>query len=213
MTGTSASPVLTVNQLWFSYPDRPVLRGLSAAFEPGLTWIRGANGCGKSTFLRLMGGALEPTSGSRNVCGIDAARRPLEYRREVFWCGPASLSMGHLTAAEYFGLLKGLYPRFDAGELPRHLLGFGLDEVLSRPIAALSTGTQRKLWLTAALAVGTSAVLLDEPLNALDEPSLAYARDTLADCARSGRSAWIVASHVDPCHGQAATRVLTMTAA
>ncbi len=210
MTGPLPGTVLAARDLWFSYADRWILRGLTADFGRGLTWVRGPNGCGKSTLIKLLAGVLEPSSGTRCVHGIDAARRPLDYRRQVFWCGPGSLPLGHLRAAEYFGFLQGLYPGFDASALAVHLHGFGLEDALSQPVADLSTGTQRKLWLTAALAVGTAAVLLDEPLNALDERSLAYARSALTACDQRARQTWIVASHADPCDGWTVSSVLEL---
>ena len=51
------------------------------------------------------------------------------------------------------------------------------------------------MWLSAALAVGTAVVLLDEPLNALDAASLAYLRAQLARCAADTERAWLLASH------------------
>ncbi|MEI6028782.1 MAG: ATP-binding cassette domain-containing protein [Betaproteobacteria bacterium] len=210
MTGIGSGPVVTASQLSFSYGNRPVICGFTAEFSRGVTWVQGANGCGKSTLLKLLAGALEPVSGIRCINGIDAVRQPLEYRRQVFLCGPGPLPMGYLRGTEYFGFLKSLYPSFDAKVLLKHCHGFGLNDVLSQPIATLSTGTQRKLWLTAALACGTAAVLLDEPLNALDERSLAFAQEELDSCNRRAQQAWIVASHADPCNGRSATRALRM---
>jgi ABC-2 type transport system ATP-binding protein len=65
-------------------------------------------------------------------------------------------------------------------------------------LSALSTGTQRKVWLAAALVAGTAAVLLDEPLNALDSASADHLRLHLAKRALSKTQAWVVASHEPP---------------
>jgi ABC-type multidrug transport system ATPase subunit len=181
--------------LSFSYPGRHVFSDWSAEFAPGLTWIRGSNGSGKSTLLKLLAGALPPLAGRLNVREIDAALRPLDYRREVFWCGPAAIPFDHLRPPEYFGFLRSLYPRFDATALDAHVAGLGLNRFMGVRLSELSTGTQRKVWLTAALVAGTAAVLLDEPLNAFDSGSLRYALDRLADCAVDTARAWIVASH------------------
>ena len=78
----------------------------------------------------------------------------------------------------------------------------------------MSTGTQRKLALAAALVSHCAVVLLDEPLNALDSKSLAELRDGLRDGLADGllaaqggahealshqpRQAWLVASHEPP---------------
>jgi ABC-type multidrug transport system ATPase subunit len=194
--------VLVADGLVFSYADRHVFNGLSVGFERGLTWLQGANGSGKSTLLKLLGGVLAPAGGRLSVSGIDAAQQPLDYRRHVFWCGPGPIAFGHLRAPEYFGFLQGLYPRFDAAAIGTHIDGFALGAQLNAPIRMLSTGTQRKVWLTAALVAGTAAVLLDEPLNALDAPSLAHARQALAAGHARAAQAWVVASHEAPCDVQ-----------
>ena len=187
--------LLQVRGLSFSYPGRHVLTGFDADFGPGLTWVRGSNGSGKSTLLRLLAGALQPLVGSLRVAGIDAEQRPLDYRRQVVWCGPGAIAFDHLRAPEYFAFLRGLYPRFDTARLQQQLDGFGLQPFLGARLSELSTGTQRKVWLAAALAAGTAVVLLDEPLNALDAASLQHLRTQLAHCAADGEHAWLVASH------------------
>ncbi len=197
---------LVVQDLSFAYPGRPVFDGWSAQFEPGLTWLRGRNGSGKSTLLKLLAGALPPLLGTLAVNGIGAAARPLDYRREVFWCGPGAIAFDHLRPPEYFAFLGSLYPRFDPLSAATHADAFGLRPFVGSRLAALSTGTQRKVWLAAALAAGTGAVLLDEPLNALDPPSLAHLHGALADAAGDGRQAWVIASHEAPLPAPATLR-------
>jgi ABC-type multidrug transport system ATPase subunit len=194
MTGT----VLVVQEMAFSYPGRHVFAGFSAAFAPGMTWVRGSNGSGKSTLLKLLAGALPPLAGRLSVAGFDAATQPLAFRREVFWCGPGAIAFDHLRPPEYFAFLRGLYPRFVDAALAGHLQALGLTPFLGKPLAALSTGTQRKVWLAAALCAGTAAVLLDEPLNALDAASLQHVLAQLEGAAEDTRRAWIVASHEAP---------------
>ncbi len=193
-----SAPVLVVDGLSFSYPGRPVFTFFSTGFGPGLTWLRGPNGCGKSTLLALLAGALRPITGHITVNGIAQASQPLDYRREVFWCGPGPVVFDHLRPPEYFGFIAGLYPRFDAQALDRHVQAFGLSPCLGQRLSALSTGTQRKVALATALAVGTAVLLLDEPFNALDAASLAHLQAVMRDAASSCSQAWLVASHPDP---------------
>jgi ABC-type multidrug transport system ATPase subunit len=135
------------------------------------------------------------TVGALEVRGIDAMTRPLDYRREIFWCGSGAIAFDHLRPAEYFGFMQSLYPRFDAAALPQHIAGFGLAPHLDLRLSALSAGNQRKVWLAAALVANTSAVLIDEPVNALDVDSLAHLHRALLDCAVATDRAWIVTSH------------------
>ena len=187
--------LLQIDDLSFSYPGRPVLTGFSARVGPGLTWLRGGNGSGKSTLLALLAGAMPPLAGRLTAQRRDAHRQPLDYRRAVFWCGPGAVAFDHLNAREYFGFIAGLYPTFDSAGLASQIDGLGLAPHLGQRLAALSTGTQRKVALAAALAVGTPVVLLDEPLNALDALSLAWFRSALLRACQSPGQAWLVASH------------------
>ena len=200
--------LLQIQDLSFSYPGRAVFTGWCADIHPGLNWLRGANGSGKSTLLKLLAGALPPLTGRLRVHGVDATTQPLDYRRRVFWCGPGAIAFDHLRAPEYFGFLLGLYPQLDTTALAAHVQGLGLPSFLAPRLRELSTGTQRKVWLAAALAVGTPVVLLDEPLNALDAASLAYVHNQLAWCAASTTQAWLVASHEAP--GPAAARAVQL---
>lgn len=198
ITGSSSLlPALRVDALHFSYPTRHVFAGWSGTFKPGLTWLKGGNGSGKSTLLKLLAGALQPGLGHIVAAGVDQHSAPLDYRRQVFWCGPGPVSFDHLTPLEYWGFMLGLYPQLDRSALRQHAEAFGLAPHLASPMKALSSGTQRKVWIAAALAAGTPVRLVDEPFNALDAASLAYLRRVLSEHAQRADVCWVVTSHED----------------
>ena len=165
---------MRIQDLPFSYSTRQLFSQWSHEFGAGMTWVRGHNGDGKSTLLKLLAGAIVPRAGVIDIQNIDASRNPLEYRRRVFWCGPGLIPFDHLSPAEYFGFMRVLFPRFDDTEVSRHVASFHLIPHMDSPLNILSTGTQRKVWLSAALAAGTTATLLDEPVNALDADSVRH---------------------------------------
>lgn len=191
------APLLRVAGLRFSYGLQPLLDGLTLDFGPGFVWLKGGNGSGKSTLLKLLAGALVPLAGRIEVQGLDRARQPLDCKRRVFWCGPGPLPFDHLSPLEYFGFMQGLYPLLDRHALEAHAQGFGLQAHLYSALRSLSTGTQRKVWLAAALAANTPVTLLDEPLNALDAASLEHLRDSLSRAKVAPSRLWIVANHED----------------
>lgn len=184
----------TAEGLHFGYRGRWLFTGLQLELPPGLTWLQGANGTGKSTLLRLLGGVLTPAAGRLCLDGIDAAQDPLGYRRSLFWCGPDGIALDHLTGREYLALLATLFPRWQAERLPALLDALSLGPVLDQRIQALSSGTQRKLQLAAAAVAGTAGVLLDEPFNALDAGSKPCVHALLRE-ALKGPRVWLVASH------------------
>ena len=197
MTSITASPRpdLIVRDLAFSYPGRPLFSRWHHRFPAGLTWVRGHNGCGKSTLLRLLGGALTPTTGQLQLAAIEAGADPLGYRQAVYWCAPDGIAYDHLKPPEFFGFLAGLYPRFDASLIASLVDALGLRPFLDQRIDQLSSGTQKKVAITAALAAGTPAVLLDEPLAALDRAAIAVVRQQLGLAAAQRERIWIVVSH------------------
>ncbi|MFY8084319.1 MAG: ABC transporter ATP-binding protein [Rubrivivax sp.] len=191
----SRAAALLAQGLHFGWPGRWLFTDWSFSFHSGLTWVRGGNGCGKSTLLQLLGGALSPAGGSLRCAGVDAQADPQGYRRRVFWCAPGAPAFGHLRPQEYIEFVAGLYPTLDRARVPVVLDALGLAPHLGKRIDQLSTGSSRKVSLAAALVVGSPAVLLDEPLAALDRTSIRFVQDWLADAARRRDAAWIVTSH------------------
>ncbi|CAN5188433.1 hypothetical protein BH11PSE10_BH11PSE10_12090 [soil metagenome] len=202
--------LLHVQALSFAYQTRRVVDLWSHDFGPGLGWLRGPNGVGKSTRLKLLAGALAPQYGTAVVRGVDLLRQPLAYRREVAWVSAEPPPFEHLSPAELFGFLSGLYPRTDAVAWRRHIDGFGLGPFVHQPLRQLSTGTQHKAALAAALALQTTVLLLDEPLSALDAQSQGYWRGCMATAAASAEQLMLIVSHEDL--GVTPTATLTLAA-
>ena len=188
-------PGLNVSHLIFGYANRLLFADWSAHFGPGLTWVQGPNGCGKSTLLRLVGGAMAPQGGTLSINGCQAGQDPLAYRQEVLWLGPDRIAFDHLKPLEYAGFMAGLYPHFDRAAFEQHWAAFALAPHQQQRIAALSTGTQRKLALAVAWAAQTPVLLLDEPLPGLDAAALIHAQQVLAERAQSAQWITVVASH------------------
>lgn len=188
-------PLLATTSLSFAYERRRVVDLWSQDFGPGLCWLRGPNGTGKSTRLKLLAGALQPQWGTARIGDIDLVQQPLQYRREVFFVAAEPPPFEHLSPSERFGFLARLYPNSDAAAWQRHVDGFGLQPFLNQPLRALSTGTQHKAALAAALALGTRVLLLDEPLIALDAASHEHLRTALAEAANWRERLCLVVSH------------------
>lgn len=189
-----SKPFLSTELLSYAYSHgRRVVDLWSQAFEPGLVWLRGPNGSGKSTRLKLLAGMLQPQYGSASLAGVDLLQQPLAYRRSVCFVGAEPPPFEHLSPAERFAFMSGLYPGADLGSWQAHIEGFGLQSFVHQPLRTLSTGTQHKAALAAALALRTPLLLLDEPLNALDAASLAHLRGVLGEAAQwRGRLALVV---------------------
>ena len=199
LDGAPACAVLGANDLSFSYPGRPLFSRWSARIVPGLTLVRGGDGSGKTSLLRLLAGELPADSGALRIHGVSLGDRPEAYRAQVFFTEPRSSSFDALTTAQYLETQRQRYPGFDAAALDRLLaalaLGEQIGEQMGKQLFMLSTGSKRKLFLAAAFASGAPLTLLDMPFAALDKASIACVTGLLAEAASHTSRAWVMADH------------------
>jgi ABC-2 type transport system ATP-binding protein len=159
---------LEVSQVTKVYPGGiQALDGVSFRIAPGeRACLLGPNGAGKTTLIRLLTGALRPSSGQVRLFGLGVEDRHFLQARRRVGIVPQSPGMYRdLTAEDYLRLVRGLYGR---GELATVVEAFGLGPSLGRRMAELSGGTQRRLSLAAALLASPEVLLLDEPTVGLD---------------------------------------------
>ena len=201
--------ILQASGLCFSYPPRALFTNWSARITPGLTLLRGDDGRGKTTLLRLLAGDLMANAGVLTINGITLGAQPDEYRRQLFWQDPRTTQFDPITALDYFAALRTPYPLLDAALLDELTEGLGLTPHLAKPLYMLSTGSKRKVWLAAAFASGAAVTLLDEPFAALDKGSINFVLELLADAAQHPRRAWVMAHHEAP-SGVALTQVIEL---
>jgi ABC-2 type transport system ATP-binding protein len=145
---------------------RVALHDVSWSIETGSrTCLLGPNGAGKSTSIRILEGALRPTSGSAELLGepVDgpgyAAAR---LRTGIVPQGPGMYA--DLTAREYLRYAAELYEVSP----DRVIAALGLRDHLRTRLAELSGGFQRRVVLAAALVAEPDLLLLDEPTVGLD---------------------------------------------
>jgi len=175
------------------------LDGLDVAVEPGIIGLVGANGAGKSTFIKILLGLLPQTSGRASVLGMDNLSRTREIRGVVGYmpehdCLPPDVSATDFVA--HMGRISGLprtVSRERTAEVLRHV---GLYEERYRQIGGYSTGMKQRVKLAQALVHDPKLLLLDEPTNGLDPAG----RDEMLDLIRRTGTDFgisvVVASHL-----------------
>ena len=144
---------------------------LSVEIDRGVVGLIGANGAGKSTFIKMVLGLLTPTSGRASVLELDIATDGAAIRERVGYmpehgCLPPDVSATEFVVhmARMSGLSKTAARERTADTL-RHV---GLYEERYRPIGGYSTGMKQRVKLAQALVHDPELVLLDEPTNGLD---------------------------------------------
>jgi len=155
------------------------LQGLDLQIEKGeLVGIVGASGSGKSTFLNVLGGLIQPSAGKIRVDGQDllkATARQLDaYRREkvgFIWQQPARNLLAYLTAQENVELpmtISGMGVREKHAHAQELLAAVGIWDHRCHKLAQLSGGQQQRVAIAVALANKPALLLGDEPTGELD---------------------------------------------
>jgi spermidine/putrescine transport system ATP-binding protein len=132
--------------------------------------LLGPSGCGKTTTLRMIGGFEDPTAGRVRLGGEDVTDVP-PYRRDVNTVFQSYALFPHLTVEK--NVAFGLQQRKVRGDELRRRVGEALELVQLQDLghrrpAQLSGGQQQRVALARALVNRPRALLLDEPLGALD---------------------------------------------
>ncbi len=127
--------------------------------------IRGENGCGKTTFLKVLAGLVPYTSGT---CQVDASTSDTVFVHQ----DPFLLRGTVLSNICYPLRLRGK-SRSDAQDLARHWLDqFGIADLANRTGQHLSGGEKRRVALARALVITPTLLLLDEPFAEMDPPGI-----------------------------------------
>lgn len=210
--------MLTTHNIALQYGKRVLFQDVNLQFTTGNCYgVIGANGAGKSTFLKILSGQIDPNSGSvtlepnkrmavlsqdhfafeeypvlETVIMGHAEMYRIMKEKEAIYMDPEASEADGLRAAELenqFGEMGGWNADSDAAEL---LSNMGIDESLHYETMSNLTGPQKvKVLLAQALFGNPDILLLDEPTNDLDAQTITWLSDFLADF----KNTVIVVSH------------------
>ncbi len=179
----SASPKLTANAVACRRGDRLLFRGLSFELSGGdALHITGANGTGKTTLIRVLGGLTTPYAGDvtrEGMLGLLDERPALD----------PDLPLGKALA--FWTKIDSAAPGGDVSDARRVL---GLEPLLEVPVRYLSTGQRKRAGLAALMGRDAKIWLLDEPLSGLDVAAIDQVTGLIADHVARGGIA-LIASH------------------
>lgn len=191
--------MLELRQLDCVRGGRTVFKGLSGRVCAGqLLRVRGANGAGKSSLLRMVCGLLMPAAGEVRWGGENVASMREELGRQLLYVGHGAAVKDDLSALENLQAACALagHP-CTRQQAQKALADSGLSGRDRVPVRVLSQGQKRRVTL-ARLALGADQPLwvLDEPLNALDTAAGEWVMArVLAQVARGG--VVVLTSHQD----------------
>lgn len=201
--------MLTTNNITMQFGSKPLFENISVKFGTGNRYgLIGANGAGKSTFMKILGGDLTPTAG--NVSTTDPNERLGKLRQDQFafeeFTVLDTVIMGHAELWDVkqerdriyampemseedgyrvadlevaYGEMDGYSAEARAGEL---LLGVGIPvEQHYGPMSEVAPGWKLRVLLAQALFADPDILLLDEPTNNLDIDTIRWLEQVLND--------------------------------
>lgn len=206
------SDVFAVENLCKNYGAREAVRDISVSAKTGeFIGIIGANGSGKTTFLKCLCGQLRPTAGQIRVCDIDMLREPVKAKRQIGYAIEAELLPKGLTGNQILEFAAGTKtsPEWRSGIA-------GLSELLEiqwrmdDPIDSYSQGMRAKTGILAALIGEPKLIVLDEALATLDPVAAYRLKKHLSDGVAAERWTVLLSTHAIESVEHAATRVLML---
>lgn len=177
--------------------ERVLFRQLELTLSPGdVVWLRGRNGRGKTTLLRLLAGLATPSDGTIEFRGVALAKAGAHWRQELVYIGHANALKDDLSATEALRFIAGLRGHTpDASAAHQALTRLGVADRARAPVRTLSQGQRRRVALARlALPDPPALWLLDEPFDALDDVGIATLNGLLAEHAARGGAA-LLTSH------------------
>ncbi|HEY0350143.1 MAG TPA: cytochrome c biogenesis heme-transporting ATPase CcmA [Pyrinomonadaceae bacterium] len=177
---------------------RRLFKELSFSAESGeLVELRGPNGSGKTSLLRILCGLAMPAAGEVrwNGTGIRSLRE--EYFGAVAYLGHQNAVKDELTAIENLRISSAVCGyALDKKEAQEILKRVGLTQQQNLPARVLSAGQRRRLAMTRLLTSKARLWILDEVLTSLDDAAMNLSREFISEHIKQDGMA-IVATHQD----------------
>ena len=176
--------------------DRRLFQGMNFLVEPGeLIELRGANGSGKTSLLRILCGLVAPAEGQVRWQGKSIRSLGEEYSAAVAYLAHQNGVKDELSAIENLRIACGVAGSVLGTSDARAILEqVGLSHQQNLPARSLSAGQRRRLALSRLLASKATVWILDEVLTSLDDAAIKLSRRLIGDHLSKGGLA-IIATH------------------
>lgn len=192
-----AQPLLALEKVSCQRGLRSIFSNLSLQLNAGQALqIKGANGAGKTSLLRLAAGLLPPELGIVSYLGEPMLTNAHAYRSELLFLGHLAAVKSQLTPLENLQYCVDSRHQFSQQNIMSALAEVGLAGYEDLPCSTFSAGQKRRVALAMLLLSRARVWLLDEPFTAIDKKGVKLLEKwMLAHLAKGG--AIILTSHQD----------------
>jgi len=171
-----------------------VLQNVNLRFESGKIYgLKGKNGSGKTMLMRALCGLITATEGTIDING-EILGKDISFPRRVGVLIENPAFIPSYTGLKNLQVLASIQKRVDDRKIQDTIISVGLDPQDKRTYKKYSLGMKQRLGIAAAVMEDPDIVILDEPINALDEDGAIQVRDILRKIRERG-AITIVACH------------------
>ena len=188
--------MLAAEGVYKKFGRREILKGVSLLVAPGeCVGIVGGNGCGKTTLLSILAGAVRADKGSVSLDGKDGTKNRGAYVKAVAYVPQENPLIEELTVRDNMLLWYGGDKRAMERDVESGAAAFlGVGPMLGRTVEKLSGGMKKRVSIACALSGHGTVLIMDEPGAALDMECKADIRRYLEAYRKEG-GAVVLTSH------------------
>ena len=191
--------MLLINNLSFSRNKTKIFENLNLSLNnKGMMQIKGKNGSGKTTFLKVILNILEPESGEIIWKGKNIKKNIFDFYNQTTFIMDNNTSTRELSVQDNINFWKGLSSsKLNNDEIFKLLKKLDIEQYYKTKVMLLSSGERKKLELLRLILEQKKLWVLDEPFNHLDYLSIEIINQTFLDHI-SNDGMILFASHFDP---------------
>ena len=198
--------MIQMQDICFSYEDAVVLSHFQMEIREGETVIlKGPNGCGKSTVLKLMNGLIFPERGTYLFEGKAVTKKTMEdaafsrdfHRKIGYLFQNADSQLFHNSVEDEiaFALVQMVKEENEIHERVEDMLTLlDIEKLRRRAPYHLSSGEKKKVALASILVANPRVIILDEPISGLDRSAQEWMLDFFAQMKQAGKTI-VIATH------------------
>ena len=201
--------MLLINNLSFSRNETKIFENLNLSLSnKKIIQIKGRNGSGKTTFLKVILNILEPKSGEIIWKGKNVKKNIFDFYSQTTFIMDNNTSTRELSVEDNINFWRGLSSsKLNNEEIFELLRKLDIEKYYKTKVMYLSSGERKKLELLRLILEQKKLWILDEPFNHLDELSVEILNQTFLDHVNNDGMI-LFASHYDPMINNLETLVL-----